>query len=137
MAPPGDSTGLRVIRAGELTTATAQTAGMTRYPAVAAETVGSRGLWVGFVTMEPGARSGAHHHGDCESAIYIVRGRARFRFGPRLEGTVEAGPGDFVYVPPRVVHQEINLRDSERIEMIVSRDRQENVVVNVDVPEEG
>src|SRR3990172_1256068 len=106
---------------------------MRRLAAVAADTVGSRNLWVGYVTMEPGARSGAHHHGDCESAIYIIRGRARFRFGDGLKETIEASAGDFVYVPPQAVHQEVNASDSEAIEMVVARDSQENVVVNVDV----
>jgi len=126
--------GLRVVRAGELQPHTAQTAGMTRYPGVAAGTVGAKNLWVGYVTMAPGTRSGAHHHGDSESAIYIIRGQARFRFGSHLEEAIEAGPGDFVYVPPRLLHQEVNASDSEEIEMIVARDSQENVVVNVDVP---
>jgi uncharacterized RmlC-like cupin family protein len=67
----------------------------------------------------------------------VISGRARFRFGPKLEQTVEAGPGDFIYVPPEAVHQEINLSDGEPIEMIVARDGQENVVVNVDAEEEG
>ena len=126
--------GLRVVRAGELQPRTTQTAGMTRYPGVAAGTVGAKNLWVGYVTMAPGTRSGAHHHGDSESAIYIIRGQARFRFGSHLEEAIEAGPGDFVYVPPRLLHQEVNASDSEEIEMIVARDSQENVVVNVDVP---
>ena len=126
---------LRVVRAGELQPHTAQTAGMTRYPGVAAGTVGAKNLWVGYVTMEAGARSGAHHHGDSESAIYIIRGQARFRFGSQLEQAIEAGPGDFVYVPPQELHQELNASDSEEIAMIVARDSQENVVVNVDLPE--
>jgi uncharacterized RmlC-like cupin family protein len=108
---------------------------MHRRTAIDTGTVGSRNLWVGYVTMEPGARSGAHHHGDSESVIYMIRGRARFPFGDRLQEVVEAGPGDFVYVPPRVVHQEINASESESIEMIVTRDSHENVVVNVDLPE--
>ncbi len=127
---------LLVVRREELRPDLGQTPGMERYAGVAAATVGARGLWVGYVTMAPGSRSGPHHHGDCESAIYIVRGRARFRFGPRLEEAVEAGPGDFVYVPPRLVHQEINLSQDEAIEMVVVRDSQENVVVNVELPEE-
>ena len=126
---------LRVVRAGELQPHTAQTAGMTRFPGVAGSTVGAKNLWVGYVTMDPGARSGAHHHGDSESAIYIIRGQARFRFGSRLEEVIEAGPGDFVYVPPQELHQELNASDSEEIAMIVARDSQENVVVNVDVSE--
>ena len=124
---------LRVVRAGELSPQTSQTPGMRRLTAVAADTVGSRHLWVGRVTLDPGARSGAHHHGDCESVVCLTAGRITFRFGERLEESIEAGPGDFIYVPPRLVHQEINLSDSEPVDSIVVRDSQENVVVNVDV----
>jgi uncharacterized RmlC-like cupin family protein len=126
---------VRVVRPGERDRGTAQTPGMEREAGVAASTVGASKLWVGHVTMAPGLRSGAHHHGPVESAIYIIRGRARFRFGDRLEQTVEAGPGDFIFVPPEAVHQEINLDADAPIEMIVARDGQENVVVNVDLPE--
>ena len=128
--------GLRVGRGSELQPHTAQTTGMTRYPGAAASTVGSKNIWVGYVTMGPGYRSGAHHHGDCESAIYIISGRARFRFGDRLEETIEAGQGDFIYVPPQVVHQEVNVSDSEELEAIVTRDSQENIVVNISLPED-
>jgi uncharacterized RmlC-like cupin family protein len=85
--------------------------------------------------MAPGMKSGAHHHGPVESAIYVISGRARFRFGPRLEQMAEAGPGDFIFVPPEVVHQEINLDADAPVQMIVARDGQENIVVNVEVPE--
>ena len=127
---------LRVVRPHERDKGTAQTPGMHREAGVAASTVGAEKIWVGHVTMEPGMASGAHHHGHVESAIYIIRGHARFRFGDKLEETVEAGPGDFVYVPPEVVHQELNADDDAPVEMIVARDGQENVVVNVDMPEE-
>ena len=93
--------GLRVVRAGDLTSQTSQTPGMTRYPGIAAGTVGSRNLWVGYVTMEPGARSGAHHHGDCESAIYIIRGRGRLVTDI---GTAELEPGVAVFIPMGVHH---------------------------------
>ncbi len=126
---------LRLVRGGELSPQTSQTPGMRRLAAIAADTVGSRNLWVGRVTLEPGARSGAHHHGDCESVVCVTGGRIRFRFGDRLEGSVEARPGDFIYVPPRLVHQEINLSAAEGVDSIVVRDSQENVVVNVDLPE--
>lgn len=124
---------VRVVRPDERDRSTAQTAGMQREAGVAASTVGAEKIWVGYVTMAPGAKSGAHHHGAVESSIYIISGRARFRFGPKLEQSVEAGPGDFIYVPPEAVHQEINLSGDEPIEMIVARDGQENVVVNVEV----
>ena len=126
---------LRVVRPDERDVATAQTPGMQRAAGVAASTVGAEQLWLGHVTMAPGMVSGAHHHGAVESAIYIISGRARFRFGQRLEREIEAGPGDFVFVPPKVVHQELNLDDNAPVEMIVGRNGQENVVVNVDVEE--
>jgi uncharacterized RmlC-like cupin family protein len=129
--------GLRVVRAGDLSPQTSQTPGMRRLAAVDADSAGSRNLWVGLVTLEPGARSSAHHHGDCESVVCMTAGRIRFRHGDRLEESIDAGPGDFIYVPPGLVHQEINLSDREPVESIVVRDSQENVVVNVGVPEAG
>jgi uncharacterized RmlC-like cupin family protein len=124
---------LRVVRPHERDSSTAQTPGMQRAAGVAASTVGARKIWVGYVTMAPGMKSGAHHHGPVESSIYVISGRARFRFGDRLEREVEAGPGDFVYVPPGLVHQELNADNSVPIEMIVARDGQENIVVPIDV----
>ena len=128
---------LRVVRPHERDAGTAQTPGMKREAGVAGSTVGAQKLWLGHVTMAPGMTSSAHHHGPVESAIYIISGRARFRYGPKLEHTADAGPGDFIFVPPELVHQEINLDPDAPIETIVARDGQENVVVNVDVPEQG
>jgi len=110
---------------------------MQREAGIAASTVGAEHIWVGHVTMEPGMKSGAHHHGPVESGIYIVSGRARFRFGDKLEQTVEVGPGDFIFAPPEVVHQEMHAGDDEPVVAIVSRNGQENIVVNVDTPEAG
>jgi uncharacterized RmlC-like cupin family protein len=122
---------LKVIRAGELSSETTQTPGMFRKTAVDSAT-GARSLWVGRVRIEPGIESGVHHHGDSESVIFMVSGQARFRFGDGLQSTFEAGPGDYIFVPPNVVHQEINASATEPIDCIVVRDRTENIVVNVD-----
>jgi uncharacterized RmlC-like cupin family protein len=81
--------------------------------------------------MDPGTRSGAHHHGDCESVIFVISGQCRFRYGEALEHEVIAGPGDFVYVPPHLVHQEINRSEDDPIDCIVIRHPNENVVTNV------
>ena len=126
---------LRVVRPHERDASTAQTPGMHREAGVAASTVGAEKIWVGHVTMAPAMKSGAHHHGPLESSIYIISGHARFRYGDRLEHEVEVGPGDFVYVPPEAIHQEINADDAVPVEMIVARDGQENIVVNVEMPE--
>jgi uncharacterized RmlC-like cupin family protein len=106
---------------------------MHREAGVSASTVGAERIWVGHVTMAPGMESGAHHHGPVESGIYIISGRARFRFGDTLEETVDVEPGDFIYVPPEAVHQEINLDPKAPVDAIVVRDGQENVVVNVEL----
>lgn len=128
--PPG----LRVVRPKDRDRGTAQTPGLERETAIDGKTVGARTLWIGFVRMSPGLTSGAHHHGDSETGIYMIRGSARFRFGEGLRETVEAHAGDFVFVPPHAIHQEINLSGTEPAEMVVVRDRQKNVVVPVDSP---
>ena len=124
---------LRVIKRSNCTSETTQTPGMARLAGVARETAGAENVWMGFVTMGPGAKSGAHHHGRCESAIYVISGHTRLLWGERLEHISEAGPGDFIYVPPHLIHQEINPSDTESIEMIVARNCAEGRVVNVDV----
>jgi uncharacterized RmlC-like cupin family protein len=105
---------------------------MHRQAAINAST-GSNSLWAGTVAIDAGARTGPHHHGDLESVIYVVKGRARMRWGERLEFTAEAGPGDFIFVPPYVPHQEINAEAAEPLECIVVRSGQEAIVVNLEI----
>jgi uncharacterized RmlC-like cupin family protein len=85
------------------------------------------------VHIHPDAKTGAHHHGPLESVIYVIRGRARMRWGERLEFTAEAGAGDFIYVPPFVPHQEINASPTEVLECVLVRSDGEAVVVNLDI----
>src|SRR3954465_6175240 len=100
--------GVRVVHADELDANTPQTPGMNRAAAITTARAGAEKLWAGTVVIHPDAKTGAHHHGPVESVIYVVSGRARMRWGERLEFMAEAGPGDFIYVPPFVPHQEIN-----------------------------
>lgn len=126
--------GVRVIKGDALDTNTAQTPGMTRAAAINAATTGANKLWAGTVTIHPDAKTGAHHHGELESVIYVVQGRARMRWGERLEFVAEAGPGDFIFVPPYVPHQEINALPDESLQCVLVRSDQEPVVVNLDIP---
>ena len=126
--------GVRIVHADELDGNTPQTPGMTRAAAINFARAGANKLWAGTVSIHPNAKTGAHHHGELESVIYIVKGRARMRWGDRLEFTAEAGPGDFIFVPPWVPHQEINANSDEPLECIVVRSGQEPVVVNLDIP---
>ena len=126
--------GIRVIPAGSLDVDTApMTPGMDRSMAIDFARVGARKIWAGTVTIHADAKTGAHHHGQLESVIYVVRGRARMRWGERLEFTAEAGPGDFIFVPPFVPHQEINASADETLECVLVRSDSEAVVVNLDI----
>ena len=125
--------GVRVVRAGELDSNTPQTPGMQRAAAISAATVSAKKIWAGTVTIVPDAKTGAHHHGDLESVIYVLRGVARMRWGEQLEFTAEAGPGDFIYVPPWVPHQEINAGVNEPLDCVLVRSGQEAVVVNLEI----
>jgi uncharacterized RmlC-like cupin family protein len=133
-SPDWRESGVRIVRHDQLDANTPQTPGMYREAAISRASVAAEKIWAGTVTIQPGARTGPHHHGDLESVIYVLRGRARMRWGNRLEFTSEAGPGDFIYVPPRVPHQEINARDDEALSCVVVRSDQQPVVVNLDLP---
>jgi uncharacterized RmlC-like cupin family protein len=127
------SNGVRIIRAGELSSNTPQTPGMQRRAAVTTATTGATKLWAGTVTIEPKAKTGAHHHGDLESVIYVVNGLARLRWGERLEFVAVAEAGDFIYVPPYVPHQEINASDDLQLHCVLTRSGQQGLVVNLDI----
>jgi uncharacterized RmlC-like cupin family protein len=133
--------GVRIVKGTELDINTPQTPGMSRAAAITYARAGAQKIWAGTVTIHPNAKTGAHHHGELESVIYVVRGKARMRWGEKLEFMAEAGPGDFIYVPPYVPHQEINANKAEPLDCVVVRSGQEPVVVNlpiapVEAPEE-
>jgi uncharacterized RmlC-like cupin family protein len=125
--------GVRVIPADQLDANTPQTPGMDRAAAINFARVGAKKLWAGTVHIHAGAKTGAHHHGPLESVIYVIRGRARMRWGEALEFVAEAGPGDFIYVPPFVPHQEINASSDETLECVLVRSDSDAVVVNLDI----
>jgi len=125
--------GVKVIPADQLDLNTPQTPGMERAAAINFARVGAQKIWAGTVKIHADAKTGAHHHGSLESVIYLLRGRARMRWGERLEYVAEAGPGDFIFVPPYVPHQEINASSSETLECVLIRSDSEPVVVNLDI----
>jgi uncharacterized RmlC-like cupin family protein len=106
---------------------------MARAAAVNLARVGAQKIRAGTVSIEPNAKTGAHHHGHLDSVIYVVKGRARMRWGERLEFVAAAGPGDFIYIPPFVPHQEINASNSERLECILARSDNEAIAINLDI----
>ncbi len=124
--------GVRVIAGDRLDPNTAQTPGMFRQAAINHARVGAQKIWAGTVAIRPDAKTGVHHHGELESVIYVVRGRARMRWGERLEYVAEAGPVDFIYEPPFEQHQENNASPDESLECVLVRSDNEAVVVNLD-----
>jgi uncharacterized RmlC-like cupin family protein len=121
------------IRPDERSTSTGQNADMERSIAISAEMVGSTGLYSSVVTTAPAAKTRIHHHGECETSIWIVSGRARYTFGPTgLESTFEAGAGDFVFIPAGEVHVEENASDTEPLVVVISRNCPGSVVHYVD-----
>jgi uncharacterized RmlC-like cupin family protein len=125
--------GVKIIRSDKLDSNTPQTPGMTRAAAITHARTGASKLWAGSVEIHANAKTGPHHHGELESVIYIVSGRARMRWGEKLEFVAEAGPGDFIFVPPYVPHQEINANRNEPLACVVVRSDQEPVVVNLEI----
>jgi uncharacterized RmlC-like cupin family protein len=125
--------GVRVIKSSQLDPNTAQTPGMSRAAAINAARVGAKKIWAGTVSIYPNAKTGAHHHGELESVIYVIRGKARMRWGEQLEFVAEAEAGDFIFVPPYVPHQEINASATETLECVLVRSDNEAVVINLDI----
>ena len=125
--------GVRVVPGDRLDPNTAQTPGMDRAAAITFARVGAQKLWAGTVHIHANAKTGAHHHGPLESVIYVVSGRARMRWGEKLEFVAEAGPGDFIYVPPFVPHQEINASTDEVLSCVLVRSDSDAVVVNLEI----
>ena len=119
---------LRVVRPDDLEPAD-PTPGMARQVAFEAP-----GLWAGVVDTDPGAVSGWHHHGDHESSLYVIAGAMRLEFGPGGGSAVEAGAGDFVHVPARVVHRESN-PGAVVSRTVIARAGTGVPTVNVDGPE--
>jgi uncharacterized RmlC-like cupin family protein len=121
----------------ELTTDTAQSTGMTRRAAVSGRSVGAEKVWMGQTHVAPRTASANHHHGDTETAIYVVSGHPVFVFaedGREVRLTPE--PGDYVFVPPHTPHREENPGDEEAV-VVIARSGQEAVVVNLPGPLAG
>jgi len=123
----------RRIRPAERSISVGQTADMERSVAISSETVGSFGLYSSVVTTAPGGRTRIHHHGECETSIWILSGRARYTFGPTgLESAFDAKPGDFVYIPAGEAHVEENASATEPLVVIITRNCPDSVVHYLD-----
>jgi uncharacterized RmlC-like cupin family protein len=121
------------VTPSERSTSAGQNNDMERSIAVSAETVGSVGLYSSVVTTAPGGKTRIHHHGECETSIFIVSGRARYTWGPTgLEQSMDAGPDDFIYIPAGEVHVEENASPTEQLVVVLTRNCPGSVVHYLD-----
>jgi uncharacterized RmlC-like cupin family protein len=123
----------RRITPAERATSVGQNSDMERSIAVSADTVGSVGLYSSVVTTAPGGKTRIHHHGECETSIYIVEGQARYTWGPTgLEHAMEAVAGDFIYIPAGEIHVEENASAREPLVVVLTRNCPGSVVHYLD-----
>jgi uncharacterized RmlC-like cupin family protein len=107
--------------------------GLSREIAISNPTVGSQGIYAFVLVTPPGGSTRKHHHGECETSIYVVSGRAKFTWGATgTEHELIADPGDFVYIPAGEVHSESNVSLTEPLEVVVTRNCPEAVTIVVD-----
>jgi len=125
------SDGVRVVKPLQFDDQTPQTSGMRRWAAVSNALVGSEALWAGVMLAEPDTTSTVHHHGPLETVVYVLSGQGRVRWGKSLEHEAELEPGDFLFIPPYVPHQEINPPPSQPTQWVVVRSGREAIVVNL------
>jgi uncharacterized RmlC-like cupin family protein len=130
-AAAGQANDVRLVKPLQFDDRTPQTPGMLRLAAVSHDLVGSEALWAGVMLVDPGTSSSVHHHGPLETVVYMVSGQSKVRWGSRLEHEVDLEPGDFLFIPPFVPHQEINPSPDQPTEWVVVRSGREAVVVNL------
>src|ERR1700743_2545464 len=109
-----NTSAIRVVRADQFDRGPAQTPGSERHAAIAAEVGVTSAIWGGLFEVEPGSRTGIHHHGNQETIAYVLSGTCEIRWGERGEFSARAMAGDFIHVPAFLPHMEINHRNHNR-----------------------
>jgi uncharacterized RmlC-like cupin family protein len=122
---------IRIVHPAEFDTATAQTPGSARRAAVSAEHGIASALWAGLFVVEPGARTGIHHHGEQQTIAYVLSGVCLVRWGAKGEHSASAKAGDFIHVPAFLPHMEINPSRLEPFTWVVVRSTPAPIVVNL------
>src|SRR4051794_12881988 len=128
---PDRAPAVRVIKPLDLDDQTPQSGGMHRLAAVSHVLVESNALWAGVMLAEAGTASSVHHHGPLETVVYVLSGRSRVRWGSRLEHETDLEPGDFLFIPPYLPHQEMNPSPDQATQWVVVRSGPEAIVVNL------
>ncbi len=122
---------IRIVHPSQLQAATLQTSGSTRLAAIPGELKIASGLWAGTFLVEPGAKTGIHHHGEQETIVYVLEGEALVRWGSKGESSGVVRAGDFLHVPAWLIHQEVNPSQETPFRWIVVRSTPDPIVVNL------
>jgi uncharacterized RmlC-like cupin family protein len=122
---------VQIIGPARFDPSTAQTPGSERLAAVAPQLGFESAMWAGLFEVEPGARTGIHHHGGQQTIAYVLSGICEVRWGARGENAARGAVGDFIHVPAFLPHMEINLSNSEPFRWVVVRSTPNPIVVNL------
>jgi len=122
---------ISIVHPTQFQSGTLQTPGSLRLAAISAENQIQSSLWGGTFLVEPGAKTGVHHHGQQDTIVYVLEGEAFVRWGEHGESSTTARAGDFLHVPAWLIHQEINPSATAPFRWIVVRSTPEPIVVNL------
>jgi uncharacterized RmlC-like cupin family protein len=125
------SAAIHIVSPAEFVSGTAQTPGSERRAAIAPALGIASAIWGGLFEVEPGARTGIHHHGEQETIAYVLSGICEVRWGARGEYVARATAGDFIHVPAFLLHMEINPSKLEPFRWVVVRSTAMPIVVNL------
>jgi uncharacterized RmlC-like cupin family protein len=122
---------IHVVSPEQFDLGTAQTPGSERRAAIAPELFVNSALWGGIFEVEPGSRTGIHHHGNQETIAYVLSGNCDIRWGAQGEFVAHANAGDFIHVPAFLPHMEINPSKVQAFRWVVVRSTPTPIVVNL------
>jgi uncharacterized RmlC-like cupin family protein len=122
---------ITIVSPAQFDRGTAQTPGSQREAALAPALGVQTGLWGGIFIVDPGAKTGIHHHGAQETIAYVLEGECEVRWGARGEFSAHAKAGDFIHVPPLLPHMEMNASREKSFKWVVVRSTATPIVINL------
>jgi uncharacterized RmlC-like cupin family protein len=122
---------ISIVQPSQFHEGTAQTSGSQRRAAISADLGIQASIWGGTFLVEPGAKTGIHHHGEQDTIVYVLEGESLVRWGERGEQSAIVRAGDFLHVPAWLPHQEINPSPDKPFRWIVVRSTSQPIVVNL------
>ena len=112
-----NSPAIRIVTPDQFDIGTAQTSGSQRRAAIAPSLGIASTIWGGMFEVEPGLRTGVHHHGEQDTIAYVLSGICDIRWGAKGEFSARAKAGDFIHVPAFLPHMEINPSKTRAVSM--------------------